>query len=465
MRYGSMPLHEILKTNMTHNREASLKSNEIEHPALEKWLSYIDGVHFSEIELGLYRVNEVWLRMRPQGLSCPVITVGGTNGKGSCVAMLESILTQAGYHIGAYTSPHLLHFNERIRVNGINATDQEIVAAFERVEQARQAKHEINEISLTYFEFALLAALEIFVTAEVDVIVLEVGLGGRLDAVNIIDADVAIVTTVDLDHTDWLGETREEIALEKAGIFRPDRPAVFGSSNPPSTMLEYADKKNVHLLVNGRDYFVESEHEHEGWKMICASDKCPSFDALPEPGLEGEFQRNNGAAVLVALSTLADRLPVSRQAIDQGLQSVSLEGRFQYIAGQPAWLLDVAHNREAACALADNLSTRHAVRRAVFSMLADKPVKQVIDVLAGHIEHWYVAPLDCSRALSLERLSEAVKIAAPQATLAQFDCLEDALTAAENEAAKDEDILVFGSFYTVGGALQWLGERDKVGSS
>ncbi len=418
--------------------------------SLETWLERLQQAHPREIELGLERVGTVWRALNGDApIPCPVISVAGTNGKGSSVTMLESILRHAGYRTGLYTSPHLLRFNERIRIAGEMADDAAIVRAFERVEAAR------GEVSLSYFEFTTLAAFQLFLASEVEVMILEVGLGGRLDAVNLLDADVAIVTTVDLDHAEWLGNDRESIGREKAGIYRGARPAIFASEDPPATLLEHARDIGARLSLAGRDY--RYWRDRRGW-VWQGSDG--SRITLPRPALTGAFQLANAAAAVTALRLLGERLAVSVEAMEQGLRATRLAGRMQRIAASPGWLLDVAHNDEAAAALARTLreDNPRRVRRAVFSMLDDKPVEAVARRLGGLVESWYVAPLDCPRACPAERLLSALRDAGV-ARIQVFADLDQALAKAAADAAAAEEILVFGSFYTVGGALAWLEDR------
>jgi dihydrofolate synthase/folylpolyglutamate synthase len=410
---------------------------------LAVWLERLQQAHPSEIELGLERVGRVWRGMLG-GSMPPVISVAGTNGKGSSVTMLESILRLGGYKTGLYTSPHLVRFNERIRIGGEMVDDGAIVQAFERVEAARQG------VSLTYFEFTTLAAFHLFMVSQVEVMILEVGLGGRLDAVNILDADLALVTTVDLDHSEWLGSDRESIGREKAGIYRGGRPAIFAGDDPPASLLARAREIGADLYLAGRDYQYQGRGELWAWQW-----RQEEGVTLPKPGLSGDFQLANAAAVVAALRLLDEPLPVPRQAIADGLRQAQLAGRMQRIPGQPGWLLDVAHNEEAAKALADTLKGETRIRRVVFSMLDDKPVEQVAQLLASVAEIWFIAPLECPRACSVERM-EAALAAAGVARIRPSASLMQALAEAAQEASREEQVLVFGSFYTVGGALEWL---------
>ncbi len=352
---------------------------------LSDWLDWQTQLHPSSIELGLDRVAAVWRHLYPHPFPTTVVTVAGTNGKGSCVAMLEAILCAAGYRVGCYTSPHLLRYNERIRVDGEEASDAAICQAFGRIDQAR------GETSLTYFEFGTLAALDIFTRSELDIVVLEVGLGGRLDATNIINPDVALITSVALDHTDWLGDDLEQIALEKAGILRANRPAVSGCVNSPLSLLQYAAKLNTPLAVAGDDFGFEITGPGE-WFWHNAEQH---FENLPFPALAGSCQLQNAAAALQVISLLSDRMDVNHEAISQGLQNIELAGRFQVIPGPVELILDVAHNPAAAQGLADSLQNSPCQGRTLvlFAMLADKDVAAVVKILAPHVDGWFLATL------------------------------------------------------------------------
>jgi len=318
------------------------------------------------------------------------IVVGGTNGKGSTCAMLESILLAAGYRVGLYTSPHLITFNERARVNGDIVSDATLITHFEQVEVAR------NGISLTYFEFTTLAVLQLFAESNLDAMVLEVGLGGRLDAVNIVDADCSIITSVDIDHVDWLGDTREKIGFEKAHIFRAGRPAIVSDPAPPQSLLDYAEKIGADLWLFGRDFNYSGDRQQ--WAF---GGREQRRNALAYPALRGANQLLNASAALAALEAVRDRLAVPQQAVRQGLLQASLPGRFQILPGQPTIIMDVAHNPHAAAVLEKNLGNMgfHPYTYAVFSMLSDKDIESVVRHMAPRIDHWYCAALPGPRGL------------------------------------------------------------------
>lgn len=417
---------------------------------LADWLAWQETLHPSRIDLRLERVSAVWTRLHPElsagALPCPVITVGGTNGKGSCVAYLEAWYRAAGYRCGAYTSPHLLQYNERVRIDGELATDAALCESFARIDQVR------GESLLTYFEFGTLAALDLFVRAGVEIALLEVGLGGRLDAVNIIDADVALVASIGHDHAVWLGDTLEQIAFEKAGIFRPERAAVIGQRDAPARLRERAEELGAQPLQLGQAFAWSAEADQWNWR----GPDGKQHRALPTPALRGRHQHDNAAAALCALEQLGDRLPVPVAAIRQGLLRVKLGGRFTVLPGQPTWVLDVAHNDQAALALAENLASVPCTGRrlAVLSLLADKDARAVVAPLAGLIGRWHLGPAASERAMPPQRIEAALTEVAPAAAWLSHATLEQALAAAAAEAEPPDLILVFGSFVTVEAALR-----------
>lgn len=416
---------------------------------LPEWLAYLETLHPKSIAMGLARVAAVSSRLRIR-VPCPVITVAGTNGKGSTCAMLESIYRHAGYRTGLYMSPHLLRFNERVRIAGEEANDGDLVAAFETVERARSDP--LPAVPLTYFEFTTLAALLLFQQAAPDVLILEVGLGGRLDAVNVIDADVAVITTIDIDHVEYLGPTREDIAREKAGIMRAGRIAICGEPDPPHSLVEFARSVGATLWRVGREYGFEAQALQ--WRYHGPGG---ARYGLPQPALRGAYQVGNAATVLAAIDALRDRLPVAAGAIRDGLVHVELAGRFQVLAGRPAVVLDVAHNPHAARSLAEVLGTMgyFTCTRAVFGMLADKDIDGVIAALRERIDQWYIAPLPAPRGASADRLAVRLRRAGvAEGAVRSFDSVAQAFRAARDEAQETDRIAAFGSFLTVAAALE-----------
>ncbi|MFA6311985.1 MAG: bifunctional tetrahydrofolate synthase/dihydrofolate synthase [Sterolibacterium sp.] len=421
---------------------------------LDDWLIHLEALHprgAAGIELGLERVAAV-SRTLGQQLDVPVITVAGTNGKGSTCAMLERILDCAGYRVGLYTSPHLLAHNERIRIAGQPVDSMALCRSFARVEAARGAT------ALTYFEFGTLAAWECFGQAAVDAIILEVGLGGRLDAVNIYASDCAIVTAIDLDHTEYLGSTREAIGFEKAGIFRTGKAAVCADPDPPHSLVEHARTIGADLRLIGRDFGYQGQDgQWQFWSGQGAAILRRS--ALAHPALRGATQLQNASAALAALVALQDRLPVAMQDIRRGLLEVELPGRFQVIPGRPSVILDVAHNPQAARVLAENLGSQrgdgasHLRTWAVFGMLRDKDVAAVVRVLADRVSDWLPCSLSGMRAATAEELALALAGEGIVAPL-RFASPLAAFRHAQANASDDDRILVFGSFQTVADVLR-----------
>lgn len=410
---------------------------------LETWLARLEHLHPSAIDLGLDRVRQVRDAM---GLApaFPLIIVGGTNGKGSTCAYLEAVLSAAGYKTGLYTSPHLLRYNERVRIAGVESADDALVQAFESVDAAR------GDVSLTYFEFGTLGAMAQFIDARVDVAILEVGLGGRLDAVNAFDADVAVVTSVDLDHIDYLGDTREQIGFEKAGIYRAGRPAICADPAPPASLCGHARQIGADLRCVGQDFFAERTDDrwtYHGWSI--------SWPDLPLPAMAGAFQTRNAAAALAALEAFRAALPVSDTAIRRGLLRARAAARFQRIAQAPDVILDVAHNPEAARALAATLREQPTPGRtfAVVGMLADKDATGVFSALRGEVDAWWTCTPDSPRAQDAAALAAVLRACAGRAAIRVQPDVNAALAEAQSAAREDDRILVFGSFYTVAAVL------------
>ena len=420
---------------------------------LTDWLVWQETLHPREIDLGLERVGVVLARLKLTRPDFTLITVAGTNGKGSSVSMLEAILLAAGYRVGSYTSPHLLRYNERIKLDGQPVNDAMLCESFERIDQARE------DVRLTYFEFGTLAAIDILQHADVDVAILEVGLGGRLDAVNILDADVALITAIDVDHGGWLGRDRETIAREKAGILRKGQLAVCADPTPPLSLLSVAESLGVSLSLLGKDFFVEMPDGQETNRW-CWDSMQHRFEDLPLPALPGDFQLNNAAGVLAVLAAVNTEFPVDMVAITQGLQSVSLPGRFQVLPGTPLQIFDVAHNAQSALALADNLARQDCQGRtfAVLGMLADKDIDTIVAQLRPMVDHWYLSPLPVPRSASVEQLhaallGEPTETSVSNAAIDIFDNVEAAYQAALAASTAEDRIVVTGSFYTVAAVL------------
>lgn len=418
---------------------------------LNDWLNLLETRHVRHVDLGLERVGEVRSRLGIR-FDCPVITVAGTNGKGSTCSMLESILLQAGYRVGLYIKPHFLKFNERARIGGECATDATLLASFAAVEAAR------GVVSLSYFEFTTLAIMHLLHQARLDVVILEVGLGGRLDAVNVIDADVAIVTSIDIDHSEYLGDTREKIGAEKAGIFRAGKVAICSDPLPPASLIAHAEAIGADLWLLGRDFNYSGDQQQ--WNF---GGRNMRRNALSYPSLRGANQLLNASAALAALEALRMVLPVSAQEVRTGLVTVELPGRFQVLPGRPTIVFDVAHNPHAAATLAQNFDNMgfHPYTYAVFGIMQDKDIDGVIAHMKGRIDHWCVTDLPSARAATAQVLREKLLAAGvvateeenAECTIRTFASPEKAFADAINRASENDRIAVFGSFLTVAGAM------------
>lgn len=413
---------------------------------LSDWLAHCERLHPATIELGLERVRAVAQRME-LAFACPVITVAGTNGKGSTCAMLDSVLTHAGYRTGLYTSPHLVRFAERCLIQGQVVDDEDLMPFFERVEAVR------GEVALTYFEFTTLAILARLAAAALDVVILEVGLGGRLDAVNVVDPDCAVITSIDLDHMEFLGPDREAIGYEKAGIMRTGRPVVVSDPAPPRSVMDRAREIGAELWCAGRDFHVSGDRQQWSWQG-----RGRRYSGLAFPALRGANQLVNAAGVIAALQALRDRLPVNAQALRNGLVLVEWPGRFQIIPGEPALVLDVAHNPHAVATLAENLDAMgfYPATHAVFGAMADKDVAGMLARVDPLVDRWYFCDLPTPRAASATDLMSAwrgvSRHAGAHGSVAGKP--SEALQAALAAADPADRIIVFGSFFTVGGVLQ-----------
>jgi dihydrofolate synthase/folylpolyglutamate synthase len=410
---------------------------------LQEWLTWQASSHHLMIDLGLERVTKVFHDLNPNYLKPPTITVAGTNGKGSCIATLEAIYRAQGYRVGAYTSPHILSYNERIKIEGKPVADELICAAFAKIEAVR------GNTSLSYFEFGTLAALELFAQTNVDVQLLEVGLGGRLDAVNIIDPDIALISSIGIDHVDWLGETREAIGWEKAGIFRTAIPAVVGDIDPPASLAQSAEQKNTQMYCIGQDFHYKKQPT--GWDWF-SGNRCIQ---LPNPVLKGEHQYRNAAAVIFAIISLAQRLPVSDLAIQNGLANVQLSGRFQLIEGEIPVLLDVGHNPEAVKTLLDYLKSTFPEKRihAIFSMMKDKDIASVLEIMNPVVYDWFFAPLANPRAATEEMMQRIFSQSSVAKVSFGFTDFAEAYQTAKSQAQHGDLLLVFGSFLLVSDCL------------
>lgn len=409
---------------------------------LEDWLDYLEALHPSAIDMGLDRVAQVRDAMAINP-SFAIVTIAGTNGKGSVCAMLSSILKAAGYRVGTYTSPHLLHYNERVMLDMVPVSDDALVASFRVVEAAR------DKTSLSYFEYGTLAALHLFSQSAVDVAVLEVGLGGRLDAVNAFDPDVAAVVSIGLDHQNYLGDTREAIAVEKAGVFRSGKPAFCADPHPPQSLLDYAAEIGADLRLIGRNFGYQKQNENRQW--MAWSEGCLHRHALPFPSLRGDYQLVNASLVLGILDALQVRLPVALGDIKRGLVDVEWPARFQVLPGRPSVVLDVGHNPHAAQVLRANLDQMgfFPMTYAVIGMMADKDIAGVVGLLADRIDAWHVAAPQLARSADPEALAHIIRSIQGDSSVTIYPSVALAWQGASKQANESDRILVFGSFYTV----------------
>lgn len=413
---------------------------------LQDWLAHCERLHPKAIDMGLERVREVAQRMGLR-FDCPVITVAGTNGKGSTCAMLEAIALEAGWRTGVYTSPHLVHFQERCRVRGAAVAPEALVPHFARVESARQG------VTLTYFEFTTLAILDLMAASPLDVAILEVGLGGRLDAVNIIDPDCAVITSIDLDHQEFLGPDRESIGREKAGIMRAGRPAVVSDPVPPQSVIDHANALGADLWLPGRDFNFSGDKQQWAW-----AGRGRRYAGLAYPALRGANQLVNASGVLAALTALRERLPVTAQAVRNGLALVELPGRFQIVPGEPVLVLDVAHNPHSVAALVANLDAMgfYPATHLVFGAMGDKDLDTMLRRVAPLADRWYFCDLPTPRAATAAGLKARWEGlgARPETPASTHAGPRQALEAAVAAADPADRIAVFGSFFTVGGVLE-----------
>ncbi len=442
-----------------------MQANHLVPEDLTSWLSYIESLHPKSIAMGLDRVNRMIdrLNLHPK---FPIITVAGTNGKGSTCAMLEQIYKQAGYQVGCYTSPHLLHYNERVRIDGLEVNNVELCAAFAAVDKARVGE---DEILLTYFEVGTLAAMWHFMHADIDIAIMEIGLGGRLDAVNAFEPSCAIVTGVDLDHQDYLGGTRESIGFEKAGVYRKSVPAICGDANPPASLIAHAKQIHSDLMCIHQDFdYVVVNDRWQYWQA------GKLIHSLPRPALQGVYQFNNAAVAVAAVESLQSSLPVATDAIANAMQQVSLAGRFQIVlksqSNAPRVILDVAHNPQAAHALAQNLKTSRAQFAqtracktfAVFAMLADKDIQGVVLALKHEIDVWYVASINHSRGAQAADLTAIIVGVIPQVNVHTFDNVNNAYQQACIDMSENDKMIVFGSFLTVSSVMQEISDAGAT---
>ena len=415
---------------------------------LHEWLEWQEELHFTAIELGLDRCTEVAENMGLLKPDFTVISVAGTNGKGSSVAMLNSILCNSGYKTGCYTSPHLIRYNERIKLDEVEVTDEMLCESFSRIDHAR------GNVSLTYFEFGTLAALDIFHHADIDIALLEVGLGGRLDAVNCLDADVALITSIDLDHMQWLGFDRETIGREKAGIFRSNKPAICSDPHPPETVLQYAEEIGATLYIPGRDFNYQLSDDNWSWQWGSVV-----HEKLPHPSQYNSCQVQNAAGVLMVLNVLDSGMPVAVGAIEKGLKNFSLAGRFQMLSEGIQTILDVAHNNQSAKTLVHNLKQfpNSGKTHIIIGMLKDKDRNSVLGELIEIADYWHTVTISNPRGSDSETIKNELLELGVNVPISENDTVADAFHKLKDEIGIHDRIVVTGSFLTVGDAIKHLG--------
>ncbi len=429
------------------NKINYVSTNRLRFRSLDKWLQWQESLHFTAVELGLERCRRVANNMGLLNPAYNVISVAGTNGKGSSITLLDRILRNAGYKVGRYTSPHLLQYNERISVNGKSVSDNELCESFDRIDRAR------GDISLTYFEFGTLAALDLFRQHNVQLAVLEVGLGGRLDAVNILDADASLITSIDIDHQEWLGNDRETIGREKAGIFRNLAPAICSDPNPPQSILNCSDALGTPISLLGREYWFNYDDDTWSWST---TDMC--LKKLPRPMRYCDFQIQNASGVLMLLHKIRDEYPVSVDNIRQGLESFRLTGRFQIIPGDIPKILDVAHNRESMKELVNNLKmiSCQGKTHIILGMLKDKDHRLVLKELGKVASSWHFVSISHDRGIEAKMLTSELSSISRDENVSEYRSMKEALDKISKLSMPDDRIVITGSFYTVGSAIQCL---------
>ncbi len=411
---------------------------------LKGWLDWQENLHPIAIDLGLERVTRVYRTLNPDQIKPITITVAGTNGKGSCIAYLEAIYKAQGYRVGTYSSPHILKYNERIKINGTPVSDELICGAFEKIEAVR------NETSLSYFEFGTLAALTIFQNANLDIQLLEVGLGGRLDAVNIVEPDITLITSIGIDHVDWLGPTREAIGREKSGIFRTNVPAIVGDINPPKSLIDIAHTKSAQLYLINTDFDYQKKNALWQW-----GSNHRIVNDIPEPGLKGEHQYRNASSAILAVELLAKKLPIDDESIRYGIKNIHLLGRFQLINDKIPVLLDVGHNPEAVQTLVEYLTMTFPNKKihAIFSMMKDKDIASVLEIMNPVIFDWFFTPLSNPRTVPEAIMKNIFSNSSVSRVSFGYKDFNEAFNAARSQSQADDLLLVFGSFFLVSECL------------
>ena len=411
---------------------------------VDEWLDWQQTVHPLNIDFKLERILSVYKKLNISKIANKIITVAGTNGKGSTVSFLESVLNEKKYHVGTFTSPHILRYNERIKINGIEIDDESLLETFEMIDEVR------GDTTLTYFEFATLSAFYLFSKSNLDVAVLEVGLGGRLDATNIVDSDISIITSIGIDHTEFLGNTIDSIALEKAGVMRPFKTCIYAQENPPAALLKYAKNKSVNLLIHNNDYRVNLGSSN--WSL---KSKHNSINEIPNLKMIGDYQYNYAAASLLALDALLPECLEDHDVIKKALSETEISGRFQYLSKSPDIILDVAHNEDAAKSLSDNIKKiGYDKIIVVLGVLADKDVYSIVEPFSSLVDHWYIGTINSERGMNSDEIKFRINsIYKNKLSIGTYASVTSAFNAAKYDQMKDSLLLVYGSFYTVSEAL------------
>jgi dihydrofolate synthase/folylpolyglutamate synthase len=412
---------------------------------VDEWLDWQQTVHPLNIDFKLERILSVYKKLNISKIANKIITVAGTNGKGSTVSFLESVLNEKKYHVGTFTSPHILRYNERIKINGIEIDDESLLETFEMIDEVR------GDTTLTYFEFATLSAFYLFSKSNLDVAVLEVGLGGRLDATNIVDSDISIITSIGIDHTEFLGNTIDSIALEKAGVMRPFKTCIYAQENPPAALLKYAKNKSVNLLIHNNDYRVNLGSSN--WSL---KSKHNSINEIPNLKMIGDYQYNYAAASLLALDALLPECLEDHDVIKKALSETEISGRFQYLSKSPDIILDVAHNEDAAKSLSDNIKKiGYDKIIVVLGVLADKDVYSIVEPFSSLVDHWYIGTINSERGMNSDEIKFRINsIYKNKLSIGTYASVTSAFNAAKYDQMKDSLLLVYGSFYTVSEALK-----------
>ena len=419
---------------------------------VDEWLEWQQTIHPLNIDFKLERILSVYKKLNITKIANKIITVAGTNGKGSTVSFLESILTTKKYRVGTFTSPHILRYNERIKINGIEVDDKSLLDAFEIIDDKR------GETTLTYFEFATLAAFYLFSKSELDVAVLEVGLGGRLDATNIVDSDISIITSIGIDHTEFLGNTIDSISLEKAGVMRPFKKCIYAQSNPPAVLLKYAKNKSVNLIIHNNDYSLKKKTNY--WSL---NSKNISIDNIPNLRMIGDYQYNYAAASIMALETIMPESLISHDQIKKALSQTEISGRFQYLSNNPDIIVDVAHNEDAAKSLSENIK-RTGINKinVVLGVLADKDVYSIVEPFSSIVDHWYIGTINSERGMNADEIMYRINsVYKNKLSISTYTSITSAFEVAKSEQKNDVLLLVYGSFYTVAEALKCHMQNKK----